>query len=622
MNILPGVTEKLPGEFFHIFHYYPLLINPLLFYLNSNMMKRYLLPATPLAAMLLLTGCMDDNYDLSNIDTTTEVKVNGLTIPVNLKEVELDALIDIKEGDDIQVEDGIYVYSTKSDKPFGSDAITINPFNVETSAINPTFVTVKLSSSAAAPARRAAANALAYNVERMETPFDFEVKDIDEAVKKITKLGTPANKKLTFKLRLIFPAAITSNCSSIHIDELNIRFPEGLNGQSTLGTFANDVVTIRDYEVTGGVLAFDVTSDQLAMDETINGGQFKYSENITVESGRLSLTPNGASLDNEFTLETDYVLAPFEVTKFSGAIDKPIENLAIDPISLENLPDFLTQAGTNLILSNPQLYLELTNPVSEYSMKAHTGMAFTQVRNGRPSNENIVLPGGLTISDNLPAGAVYKFALSPEGTSLTPIAGYENAEKLPYPGLRDVLSGNGLPQSLNVTFDAPHVYGDNVADFPLDGNIDGISGNYIFRAPLALEPGTEIYKSGTEDDWSSEDLDRLYVTEVVLNASVTSEVPLGVKLGAQIINTAGQKVGKVVEEAYVPASCTDEQIEIKIVAESGDEINNIDGISYNAICIVTNDDKEAGKALAPNQSITLKNVRATVTGRYLYEDDK
>ncbi len=39
-------------------------------------MKRYLLPATPLAAMLLLTGCIDDNYDLSNINTTSEVKVD------------------------------------------------------------------------------------------------------------------------------------------------------------------------------------------------------------------------------------------------------------------------------------------------------------------------------------------------------------------------------------------------------------------------------------------------------------------------------------------------------------------------------------------------------------------
>ncbi len=32
------------------------------------MMKRYFLAATPIAAMLLLTGCMDDNYDLSNIE--------------------------------------------------------------------------------------------------------------------------------------------------------------------------------------------------------------------------------------------------------------------------------------------------------------------------------------------------------------------------------------------------------------------------------------------------------------------------------------------------------------------------------------------------------------------------
>ncbi len=80
------------------------------------MMKRYLLPATPLAAMLLLTGCMDDNYDLSNINTTTEVKVNGLTIPVNLNEVKLDALIDLGEDSDIKEETDpvtgkkIYVY--------------------------------------------------------------------------------------------------------------------------------------------------------------------------------------------------------------------------------------------------------------------------------------------------------------------------------------------------------------------------------------------------------------------------------------------------------------------------------------------------------------------------------
>lgn len=588
------------------------------------MMKRYLLPATPLAAMLLLTGCMDDNYDLNNIDTTTEVKVNGLTIPVNLDKVELDALIDIEEGDDIQVENGVYVYSTKSDKPFGSDAIDIDPFKVDRTVINPTFVTVKLSTPATAPVKRAPGDVLTYNVVEMETPFDFDIKDIDPAVHKVTKLGTSSDQKMTFDLKLHFPSEITNNCSKILVNQLDIEFPEDLrNIESTLGTLTGNVVTITNQVVTGGVLAFEVTSDQVLIKDgegDVVGGVLKYEKEIVVKSGQLELTPSGTNLASEFTLETDYVLNEFEVNKFSGAIDKPIEDLTIDPINLDNLPDFLTQSGTNLVLSNPQLYLELNNPVAPYNLVAHTEMAFTQVRNGRPVDESIVLPGGLTISDNLPAGAVYKFALSPEGADLTPIAGFENAEKLSYPGLRDVLAGDGLPESLNVTLEPANVYGNNVEDFPLDGSIGGVTGNYIFRAPLALEPGTEIYKSGTEDDWSSEDLDRLYVTEVVLNATVTSEVPLGVKLGAHILNTAGQKVGKVVEEAYVPANCTDEQVEIKIVAENGTEINNIDGITYDAVCLVTKDDKEAGKTLAPSQSITLKNVRATVTGRYLYED--
>lgn len=67
-------------------------------------MKRYLLPATPLAAMLLLTGCIDDNYDLSNINTTSEVKVDGLIIPVNVKDVTLNSVIDLDENSDVKKE--------------------------------------------------------------------------------------------------------------------------------------------------------------------------------------------------------------------------------------------------------------------------------------------------------------------------------------------------------------------------------------------------------------------------------------------------------------------------------------------------------------------------------------
>lgn len=48
---------------------------------------------------LALTGCVDDNYDLSDIDTTTELKVNDLTVPLNLKDIYLDKVIDLDDSD-------------------------------------------------------------------------------------------------------------------------------------------------------------------------------------------------------------------------------------------------------------------------------------------------------------------------------------------------------------------------------------------------------------------------------------------------------------------------------------------------------------------------------------------
>lgn len=34
--------------------------------------------------LLLLTSCIDDNYDLSDVDTTSRINVNDLVLPVNI----------------------------------------------------------------------------------------------------------------------------------------------------------------------------------------------------------------------------------------------------------------------------------------------------------------------------------------------------------------------------------------------------------------------------------------------------------------------------------------------------------------------------------------------------------
>lgn len=55
-----------------------------------------------LAALSLLTGCIDDSYDLSDVDTTTRVNINDLVLPVNIDPVTLGDVISIDPDSKIQ----------------------------------------------------------------------------------------------------------------------------------------------------------------------------------------------------------------------------------------------------------------------------------------------------------------------------------------------------------------------------------------------------------------------------------------------------------------------------------------------------------------------------------------
>ncbi len=45
--------------------------------------------------LLTLAGCIEEGYDLTDIDTTSRFMVNDLVIPVNLDAITLKSVIDI-----------------------------------------------------------------------------------------------------------------------------------------------------------------------------------------------------------------------------------------------------------------------------------------------------------------------------------------------------------------------------------------------------------------------------------------------------------------------------------------------------------------------------------------------
>ena len=66
------------------------------------MKRHYTKYAAPLAA-LALTGCIDDGYDLSNIDTSSELTFKDLILPVNIDDVELSDVVDLNDNSKIKV---------------------------------------------------------------------------------------------------------------------------------------------------------------------------------------------------------------------------------------------------------------------------------------------------------------------------------------------------------------------------------------------------------------------------------------------------------------------------------------------------------------------------------------
>lgn len=66
---------------------------------NYFLMNRslYVKAAVTATWLIALSACVDDGYDLSNIDTTSRFRVDELVIPMNLDVITLNSVIEIDE---------------------------------------------------------------------------------------------------------------------------------------------------------------------------------------------------------------------------------------------------------------------------------------------------------------------------------------------------------------------------------------------------------------------------------------------------------------------------------------------------------------------------------------------
>ena len=180
------------------------------------------------------TACIDDNYDLSDIDTTTRVQVNDLTLPVNIDAITLSDIITFDEDSKIKpvVIGGKEFYALSETGDFESDAIYINKVTADAPSLNPTEETL----DRILPQNRAAGApssfAYTYNIVRMGNDLHYVAQNIDPS---IDALYSARIEPLVFGVHL---EALNMDqiADRMYFTDLVISMPKGLTATTSVGS--------------------------------------------------------------------------------------------------------------------------------------------------------------------------------------------------------------------------------------------------------------------------------------------------------------------------------------------------------------------------------------------------
>lgn len=550
--------------------------------------------AVALAA--LTTSCIDSNYDLSDINTDASFSVNNLTLPLNIDKITLDNIFDLDSTSKIKVINNEYVFV--SDGDFASDDITIGQVVATTPDLEPSKATLPLTGSGAT---RVIA------VPALSSGFTFSDSSVSSSIHAISEAAVD----FTLKLRFTIPA-LAGKGAKVSLTNLKVNLPKGWIPASDAGTYNASQSTLIISSAEGAddhTVAADVAIVKVVATDNFNFNADTHTVTLSDKFGIAEATlnvnsSNSASLPSQAEVILDYIASPLTATAFSGEISYNYTGLDVEPITLDDIPDLLTQPGTNISIANPQLYIRVENPLYVYSLQGRTGLTLNSIWPNGSSSTHTLDHGTF----NIPAKKSNPFCLSPSRPS-SYYTGFDGATYVPFTSFANVLSGDGLPSEIDITLNDAEIYTQHVTMLPLGKNLGKFEGVYTIFAPLALNAGSTIIYNHTETGWNDEDVDAITITKLKVTANLTSDLPANVHIVAFPLGKDGKIIpGTEIQGADISGTVNGEPIEITLIGE----VTHLDGIEIQAIATSI----DPNVTLSPEQSIILTNLKATVTGNY------
>lgn len=484
-----------------------------------NTKKRPLIAAALLLTSFgITTSCIDNSYDLNrDIDMTISAGGEHLAIPVGYTEkITLDKIIELDEGDDLQIVDGEY-HLLKKD-------------NIDETNTSVKLVTVNESSNPIEPIRIISGNhdsdvydILISNAES-EGFINAEAHGVDKAVIEIGSLAADMPTTLTLKLKL----SGEISTSLVKVGTMTITFPNfiqfekenGLNGQ----TLTMTDVQIEPYsgftkELKINKYVFGKEYGEGNRVDEENGDRILKIENQEIKIDMQGINVADPSGNGSLNITPTITLAEMAVSEVYGTIQPDIDVKPTE-VELNNLPDFLQDDEIRLDITNPVFSFNANNPLNA---DVEMDGVLTGYKDGKVTKIVKIGSGNGGASITLKPSGDKQQTISIVRDEQTVVEA--NATKVVVPNLNDIIET--IPDHINVEL-KPVVKTEQYYTVNL-GQDYTLNSAYDIDIPLSFGSNLKIVYEETLDNFDL-DLEDVDIKKAVLSINAVNTIPLAMEI--------------------------------------------------------------------------------------------
>ena len=512
-----------------------------------NTKKRPLIAAALLLTSFgITTSCIDNSYDLNkDIDMTISAGGEHLAIPVGYTEkITLDKIIELDEGDDLQIVDGEY-HLLKKD-------------NIDETNTSVKLVTVEESLNPIEPIK--VLNNQEYDIKHevlfenigTEDVIEAQAHGIDKAVIEIGSLtaDTPTKLTLSFKIE----TTNTIMYDRVTIGNMTITFPDfikfeggqsGLNGQTL--TITNEIIYKNNPTFTKSL-----SIAKYSFGEKCGDGNKIKEENgdriLKIEEEKITIKTNGivygAQGSGSLSITPTVTLAEMAVSEVYGTIQPDIDVKPTE-VELNNLPDFLQDDEIRLDITNPVFSFNANNPLNT---DVEMDGVLTGYKDGKVTKIVKIGSGNGGASITLKPSGDKQQTISIVRDEQTVVEA--NATKVVVPNLNDIIET--IPDHINVEL-KPAVKTEQYYTVNL-GQDYTLNSAYDIDIPLSFGSNLKIVYEETLDNFDL-DLEDVDIKKAVLSINAVNTIPLAMEIKNENVSALDAN-GNVIKDIDVTVEGT------------------------------------------------------------------